>query len=368
MKVLSYGGNDDLRNKLYLLGIPYSEAIDKAIVKQSLHFYVRDELTTDEARMRYDLHFYKLDGRKDYTLDYYKAVLLQNIPIPVATINDINTTDLDRQMDAFNWLSDLPSKLTGVGIMTSDKEENKRLLHIYQSLKQLGQTREGLKIVRLLEAKHLSNTAFVRDTSLQALYDRIEEQHGISRVFNLRKTTSPTLKEAYAMLHGDMPFSQNACEKQLIYKVELKRMTLQHFGDAYSVPGHPTTELHYFTTLKKAAGYIDFFDSKYYNIWTASKEKLPVVLKTAQVVDDFDDELLATKKNINLLLGMQPPVLSWQVNENKITVQSFEKQTGLSIRDKLVPDNDSVQSTRRQSNTTNSSKKSAGKRKKSGLR
>jgi hypothetical protein len=367
MKVLSYAGNDDLRNKLYLLGIPYSEAIDRAVGKQSLHFHVRDELTTDEARMRYDLHFYKLDGRKDYTLDYYKAVLLRDIPIPASTINDINTTELDRQMEAFNWLSNLASKLTGVGIMTSDKEENKRLLHIYQSLKQLGQTREGLKIVRLLEAKHLSNTAFVRDTSLQALYDRIEEQHGISRVFNLRKTTVPTLKEAYAMLNGHMPFSQNACERQQVYRVEIKRMTLQHFGDAYSVPGHLATELHYFTTLKKATRYIDFFEPKYYNIWTASEKKLPVVLKSAQVVDAFDDELLATKKNINLLLGMQPPMLSWQVNEKKITVQSFEKQTGLSIRNMLVSDNDPVQGKHRHSNTTNGTKKSAGKRKKSGL-
>jgi hypothetical protein len=352
---------------LKALGIPYSQTIDREIGKQLPHFHVRDERTMQEARMRYDLHFYKLDGRKDYTLDYYKAVLLRDIPIPACTINDINTKELDHLMESFNWLSDLASKLTGVGIMTSDKEENKRLLHIYQSLKQLGQSREGLKIVRLLEAKHLSNTAFVRDTSLQALYDRIEEQHGISRVFNLRNTTSPTLMEAYAMLHGDVPFSQNACERQQVYKVELRRMTLQHFGDTYSVPSNSATELHYFSTLKKATGYIDFFEPKYYNIWTASKEKLPVVLKSAQIVDAFDNELLATKKNVNLLLGMQPPLLSWQVNEKKITVPSFEHQTGLSIRNNLVSDKDSVQSSRRHSNTPNGSKKSASKRKNSGL-
>lgn len=367
MKVLSHAGNDDLRNKLYLLDIPYSEVIDRSIGKQSPHFHVRDELTMDEARMRYDLHFYKLDGCKEHSLDYYKAVVLGDIPIPATTINDINTATLDHQMNSFNWLSDLASKLTGVGIMTSDKEENKRLLHIYQSLKQLGQTREGLKIVRLLEAKHLSNTAFVRDTSLQALYDRIEEQHGISRVFNLRDTTVPTLKEAYAMLIGHMPLSQNACERQQVYKVELTRMTLQHFGDSYSIPGHPSTEFHYFTTLKKATRYIDFFEPKYYNIWTASEEKLPVVLKSAQIVDAYNDELLATKKNINLLLGIQPPMLTWQINEKNIPVQSFEKQTGLSLCDNPVPDSDSVQGTRRKSNKTNGSKKSTGKRKNSGL-
>lgn len=325
----------DLRALYEQLGSPvgWLKALENAMAEDQPHFTMRYVmLLHDDNKLRYDVDFFKLDGENSYTLERYKAVLHAPIPIPDVTIKGVNTKELEAKMTPISW-DDF--RKDGTMAVISEKRRLKldaQVKEIQSDLQVLRRTEEGLKIVRLLEAKFFSNAPFVAKTSLQKNYDRIEEQHGVAHLFKMTNGNGPTFGQSYKMLKGEMPLPTEPYQSN-IYRVHIAGVALSTPENGTDMRGLVNNESHYFRTMGKAFTFANSLDDRYYFPRLVLQQGLDRAIRKTTIAEEFTQEIFASKQVLSD--PAQAPgqaVLGWEINEKKIGVAEFERQTSYSLQ------------------------------------
>jgi hypothetical protein len=322
-----------LQEVIRKIGFPqvFDEALASGVKSNKPHFEIACLVTEQDFRLRYDLNFYKLDGSDEYTFDHYKGTFRKEIKIPDVTINKVNTAALEDRMRLVDWNFATQSE-SSKDIFEATRDQLKDIIDgVMDDLQRLDSTKEGEYIRSLLEAKYLSNTIHVQNTSLQELYNTIDTLYNNTLIFPVREHTPLTTDKAVLILLGEAPMPEHL-QKHELYKV---------FTDGFKLDGvdklklgNYFKEIKFFSSLDKAVSHIELIDEKCFKPLDAIFKDADRIIKQAVVIDQLQDRDIAIKLGEwkpNSAKGLASDKIIWELNTNVIPIEEFEKKTGLEL-------------------------------------
>jgi hypothetical protein len=322
-----------LQEVIRKIGFPqvFDGALASCVESNKPHFEIACQVTDQDFRLRYDLNFYKLDGSDEYTFDYYKGTFREEIKIPDVTINKVNTAALEDRMRLVDWNFATQSE-SSKDIFEATRDQLKDIIDgVMEDLQRLDSTKEGEYIRSLLEAKYLSNTIHVQNTSLQELYNTIDSLYNTSLIFPVRDNTSLTTDKAALILLGKASMPEQF-QKHELYKV---------FTDGYKLNGvdklklgNYFKEIKFFSSLNKAVSHIEAIDEKCFKPLDAIFKDSDRIVKQAVVIDQLQDRDVAIKLGEwmpNSAKGLASDKIIWELNTKVISIEEFEKKTGFEL-------------------------------------
>lgn len=277
----------NVKETLRRLGIDQSidTRLDKMMSLETASFTIIHALPPEVAAgMEYHLHFFR-QHPGDYALKSYDAYLFRTLHIPYTTINGISIKELEDDLKLIDWHHPINGQ---------PPKKQKTFSNALENIEKLCETDRGLKIAKLLVARHCPNAedrvglyfpinvGFER-AKLQLLYGHERDQYYLKKTFTADEAIP--VKQAFTTLvkEADMHMPH-------LYRVELTVMSLNTGRTAWLHSKEETSRLGPAGQLFNSISFPHFDKER------MQQEQYPYVVTSAQIVDKIDDLPLITKK------------------------------------------------------------------------
>jgi hypothetical protein len=324
---------DKLKEQLRDLGVgPLADPeLVRDINEDAGHFKIRCQMPDKNIRYLFEVNFYKLDGSDDYTIDHYKGTMKKIIQIPDVNFDNVNTAELESRMRTLPWDAMLRTPDGFQMFMPYSKKLSNTLDGIWADLDSLDSTKEGRYIRGLLEAKYTSEPVYIKNTSIQLSYDRMENKFNTTIIFPVRDRTIFPLQNAPFFLQGINEIPERL-QLHEVYGVFTDGLSLQGKNDPEL--GQYFKENHYFSSIDKAGSYIQGIDDRYFLPPEAIKNNFTRIVKQAVITEEIKDVSIASKQGTwspHKINGKSHDRINWLINTNLISINDFEKKAGIPL-------------------------------------
>lgn len=324
---------DKLKAQLRDLGV--GPAADQELVRRinedAGHFKMRCQMPDKRIHYLFDLNFYKLDGSDEYTIDHYKGTMKKIIQIPEVSVDNVNTTELESRMRTIPWNAMLRTPSGFQMFMPYSKKLSNTLDGIWGDLERLDSTKEGRYIRALLEAKYTSQPVYIKNTPIQLSYEAVEDKFNTTMIFPLRDRTVFPLHNAPLFLQDILTLPERL-QPHEVYRVFTDGLRLQ--GKNNPEAGRYFEENHYFSSIDKAASYIQGIDERYFQPPDAIRNNFERIIKQAVISEDIKDSTIASKQGTwspHKINEKTRDRINWMINTNLISIDDFEKKAGIPL-------------------------------------
>jgi hypothetical protein len=321
--------------KMLLRDLGVGPAADQELVRRinedAGHFKMSCKMPDKRVHYQFDLNFYKLDGSDEYTIDHYKGTMKKTIQIPEVSIDNVNTAELESRMRTVPWNAMLPTPTGFQVFMPFSKKLSNTLDGIWDDLERLDSTKEGRYIRALLEAKYTLQPVYIKNTSIQLSYDAGNSKFNTTMIFPLGENNFLALENAPIYLL-DISSRSERLQPHEVYRVFTDGLHLQ--GKNKPVAGSYFEENHYFSSIDKAASYIQGIDERHFLPPEAIRNNFERIVKQAVISEDIKDSTIASKQgtwSAHKINEKTRDRINWLINTNVISIPDFEKKTGIPL-------------------------------------
>lgn len=305
----------------------YDQNLEMGLRTKKHYFMVQGDAIYQDLRMRYNIHFFKIDGSDDFTLNHYTGIYRKDIDIPARKINGVNLVEVERKMKLIDWNEMVPNKDAESAMNLLGWKVGEIVEKINASLDKLSTTETGVEVMTLLMAKYMSNTRYLDGTGLQESFDKIDDIYRVSSNFFVRGNDPPTTTEAVQSLAFSQSLPPSKSQANELYTVHVKGAHLMGEGSIVE----PMMYQRFFSSVKKAFDFIERIDNRCFGPTDAVKGGLDKVVEYAVIGDTITGSTVATKLNSKLLENSTTSQVGWHVNEQCLPKQVFEQMTGGNV-------------------------------------
>ena len=345
MKESEYRQFCKLQEQVREAGFPpdIDQALREEVKIRQQHFHIdcTNWGQTSDDRTWYRLSFYKLDGGEDFTLDHYTALFRKPIIIPDVRIKGISLSGLEDRMKMIDWNFVRQSEHSKDIFVASDETITDMIGGIIDDLEVLARTEQGRRLSDLLETKYLSDTLPVLQLPIQQKYDKINSEYIVEYNVPVKGTDTVPRHLLSDIFNSGEPLPPVFQKKHEVYKVAT--VGYRPIDTKRRTEFDRVKDERFFSNLQGAVKYIEEHKLESFQPIHMIRGKSDFTYKRMVITEDVKDISVAEKTGVwhpLAAIDTDSNVVQWELNREFISVDEFEKKSGLKISEfGISPDN-----------------------------